>query len=271
VHKPAPEPEKPRRRRFKNRDEDWHQGEPLLAKVRPLKPEERPATMRAELYTIDDYVKSTEDDRTASFVRVGGGVTYENMYGRGETLNVDGEANYRSTSVPDNQDESKTRMRLDRASYSEGGNRFSTTHFEVGRFLQTGQPAFGVLDGGEWNYRKASGDSYGFSVGFLARARRRILDRLRPAVRGLLPLGRGPGRAPHRLGRLPEVAARRQRRPRPVRVRRLLPAAVRVDLRRLRRGSTTTPAATIRRAKGSSSRSSTRTRAAAGTAATRCC
>lgn len=152
---------------WKNTDEEWQSGEPLLAKVRPLRPQERPRTITGRFYTIVDYTRSTEDDRTDGFYRAGASVVYDNLTGRGDRLHVDGELNYRNTDVPDQDDERATRLRLDRLSYETGGTRFADARWEVGRFLQGGMPEFGVLDGFEWEQRASGGNRYGISLGFM--------------------------------------------------------------------------------------------------------
>jgi hypothetical protein len=150
---------------WQNTDKDWSPSEPLLAKIQPLRPEERPTTVTGRLYTILDYVMSTEDDRSDGFYRVGGDAMWDNVSGHGDRLQVDLEINYRNTDVPDNDDESKGELRFDRLSYSRGGTRFSPSRWEVGRFLQYGMPEFGVLDGFEWGTRTDGGDRFGASLG----------------------------------------------------------------------------------------------------------
>jgi hypothetical protein len=67
----------------------------------------------------------------------------------------------------DNDGEERSELRLDRFSYTHGGNRFSRDRFEFGRFLQYEMPEFGVLDGGQWTHRLPGGDTFGASAGFL--------------------------------------------------------------------------------------------------------
>jgi len=165
--KAAPTPETPEHPEWTNRDEEYKQGQPLLAKVRPLRPEERPKTLTGRWYTSLDQIKSTEDDRTDAFYRVGGSAEFENLTGVGDRLHIDGELNYRDTTVPDNDDQTAKRLRLDRLSYSFGGTRFAPERVELGRFLHDGMPEFGVIDGAEWNTRAADGDRYGVSAGFM--------------------------------------------------------------------------------------------------------
>ncbi len=149
------------------RQDEWTAGEPLLAKVRPLRPEQRPPRMSGRIYTIDDYIRSTEDDRRNGFYRLGGEVLYENAFGHGERVNLAGEINHRETDVPDDDDQRKTRLRVDRLSTEWGGTRFEEQRWEVGRFLQSGLPEFGFLDGAEWGLRLPDGDRTGLSVGFM--------------------------------------------------------------------------------------------------------
>lgn len=152
---------------WKNEDDEWKPGDPLLAKVRPVHPKDRPLTISGRLYTIADQTFSSEDDRKDGFYRAGASVLYDNLSGRGDRLYIDGELNYRNTDVPDDDDDNRTLLRLDRFSYAWGGNRFEPDRFEVGRFLQRGLPEFGVLDGLEWGTRTRDGNRYGVSFGFM--------------------------------------------------------------------------------------------------------
>ena len=92
---------------------------------------------------------------------------YENVTGNADSLHFDGEANYRNTDVPDDDDQRESRLRLDRLSYALGGHRFAPQRFEIGRFLHYGMSEFGVVDGVEWNVRRDEGDRFGLSAGFL--------------------------------------------------------------------------------------------------------
>ncbi len=151
---------------WENADEEYQQGQPLLARVRPVRPEERPRAYSGRWYTTLDQIRSTEDDRTDAFYRVGGSLRVDNLTGDGDRLSLDGELNYRNTSVPDDDDQNTNRLRIDRASYSWGGTRFEPQRVEFGRFLHYGMPEFGVIDGAEWTTRTASGDRYGVSAGW---------------------------------------------------------------------------------------------------------
>ncbi|MBK7876027.1 MAG: hypothetical protein IPJ77_09785 [Planctomycetes bacterium] len=160
---PAVEPELP----WTNQDDEWTPGEPLLARVRAIRPSERAARITGRWYAIGDVLGSSDGPRTDTFLRVGAGAEYENAFGNGGVLRVDGELNYRRTDVPDGDDDQAERARLDRLSYTLGGTRFDATRLEFGRFLQHSVPEFGVLDGFEWSRRLSGGSSFGASVGFL--------------------------------------------------------------------------------------------------------
>ncbi len=152
---------------WKPREDEWTQDQALLARVQPLRPSQRPSSTHGRIYTIADYVRSTEDQRSDGFYRLGGEVTIENSRGNGERIHFDGELNYRQTDVPDNGDDTGTYLRVDRASYAVGGNRFQPDRFEFGRFMHDNMPEFGMVDGVEWSQRRANGDRYGLSAGFM--------------------------------------------------------------------------------------------------------
>ncbi len=149
------------------REDEWTQDQALLARVQPLRPSQRPSSIRGRVYSIVDIIHSTEDDRSDGFYRLGGEATIENSRGSGERIQFDGELNYRQTDVPDNGDDTGTYLRVDRASYAVGGNRFQPNRFEFGRFMHDNLPEFGLVDGIEWSKRRANGDRYGLSAGFM--------------------------------------------------------------------------------------------------------
>lgn len=166
----APQPDEPTERPpvdWQRPADDWRDGEPLLAKVRPLRPAERPERRSGRWYASLDWIDSSEDDRTDAYVRGGGSVLFENTFGRGERFQADAEWNWRDVDVPDQDGENRGRLRVDRLSWSEGGTRFAPVRWEVGRFLQGGMPELGVLDGAAWDFRRPDGTRWGVSVGFM--------------------------------------------------------------------------------------------------------
>ncbi len=152
---------------FANRDEGWQEGEPLLARVRAVRPEERARSMHGRSYASYDGTRASEGDRSDGFLRVGTGLVLENPFGQGDRLHADLEWNARRVEVDDLDDEEGTELRLDRLSYAWGGTRFAAEGWEIGRFLPSGVPELGVLDGVERIVRTRGGDRYGASLGFL--------------------------------------------------------------------------------------------------------
>lgn len=161
---PTTAPEHPA---WERAQDGWTEEMPLLAKVRPFRPEDRDPLLTGRAWTSVDYGHNSEDARDDLFVRAGADATLDNAFGAGGRLSLDAEWNHRDTDVPDGDGETESRFRLDRASYSFGGHRFAPERFEVGRFLQSEFPEFGVLDGVEWSRRIAGGGSFGTSLGFI--------------------------------------------------------------------------------------------------------
>jgi len=162
---PAPTEHPP----WERQEDALKDGEPLLARIRPFRPEEREPEITGRVYTIFDDSHSTEGPHSDTFARTGTSLLLENPAHSGGELRFDGEVNYRHADVPtgDDDGEERTDFRLDRFSYTHGGNRFSHDRFEFGRFLQYEMPEFGVVDGGQWTHRLAGGDTFGASAGFL--------------------------------------------------------------------------------------------------------
>jgi len=152
---------------FRNPDDEWQSDEPLLARVRPVRPSERPARASGTSYLALDHTRASEDDRHDTFVRLGGGLVVENPFGRGDRLQADAEWNYRRVDLPDDDDLEDVELRLERLSYTVGGTRFDQDSLQVGRFLQEGLVELGVLDGAEWIVRRRNGHRFGASVGYL--------------------------------------------------------------------------------------------------------
>lgn len=148
-------------------DDAWKPGMPLLAGEDTVQPADRRPLFFGRTYLWLNQIETTENDRGDAFYRAGTDLVYENPFGRGGTLNIDTELNYRSTEVPDRIGQYGTRLRFDRASYQWGGTRFDPVRQEAGRFLQYGMPEFGVLDGYEYNQRLENGDTWGASVGWM--------------------------------------------------------------------------------------------------------
>ena len=150
-----------------NKDEDWTPGKPLLAEIAAIRPQDRRMVVTGRVYWIADGTYTTEPGRNHTFTRVGTDVDYLNPFGKGGGLHVDAEGSYRTTVTPDQADQRSFLSRLDRFSYSRGGDRFVPNRSEVGRFLQRGMPEFGVLDGAEYGRNLPDGEYTGWSIGFM--------------------------------------------------------------------------------------------------------
>ncbi|MCC6408986.1 MAG: hypothetical protein IT453_17630 [Planctomycetes bacterium] len=148
-------------------DDEWQEGEPLLARIVPLRPDERAPSYSGRIWASADEITSSEDDRTDGFERLGASFRAANHLGRGETIAIDFELDARRTDVPDDDDDTDSGLRIDRASYALGDSRFASDRVEFGRFLQRGMPEFGVLDGVEWGRRLSGGSRVGASLGYM--------------------------------------------------------------------------------------------------------
>ncbi len=153
--------------RWTNRDDGYRKGMPLLSTAEILTPEQRPVRMVGRVSVFANAGRSSLDDRTDAFARLGADVELENPFGRGGRVHVDGELNHRRTDVDGQVNEQFSKARLDRASYAWGGTRWQPVRQEVGRFLQPVVPEFGVLDGWSWSTREDDGTRMGGSVGFM--------------------------------------------------------------------------------------------------------
>ena len=150
-------------RRWQNQDRDWRPGQPLLSGARPIRPSERATKMVGRVWTRAAMTHSSTNNFDSSFLRAGTQLDWENPFGRGGEAHVDVELDYLTDHGGDRGLDLLTR----RLSYSFGGTRFNPNRWEAGRFLQYGVPELGVLDGAEWTHRKADGDRFGISMGFM--------------------------------------------------------------------------------------------------------
>ena len=149
---------------WENQDEEWSADMPLLAAVKPVRPDQRAKRATGRMYLIGDMVYTSENDGFSNSVfRLGMDVVFENPFDYGGGLHMAGQVYY----LTDYNDDQSWDGLVDRMSYFSGGTRFSATRWEAGRFLQHGYPEFGILDGFEWGRRRDGGDRYGVSLGFL--------------------------------------------------------------------------------------------------------
>jgi hypothetical protein len=149
--------------------EAWSEGLPLLAPLEEIEPEDRETTVRGRAFAQLDHTWDEEGAGSRSlFARVGADLRIENPFERGGLLKVDAEGVRRMSSFADGApDETDDRARLQRFSYAFGGTRHDPTRFELGRFLQSGFPEFGLLDGVEVSQHQDSSSYVGIAAGLL--------------------------------------------------------------------------------------------------------
>jgi len=158
--KAKPVPEHPP---WENKDEGFTPDQPLLAKMKPVLPAERPGLLMGRAYFVSQVIKGTEADLDSVVFRAGFDATYRNLFQKGGDLRMNAELDY-FTNIDDHED---LNLLVHWLSYSHGGNRFEPTRWEAGRFIQNGMPEFETLDGFEWDHRRTNGHRYGFSAGFM--------------------------------------------------------------------------------------------------------
>jgi hypothetical protein len=146
--------------------QEWDGETPLLAAAWNRTPDEKPTRLRGRVYFLG---QKTWDDEYGSneftTARLGTEVFIENPFKKGGEIHLDAEFNLRRTKIEDADDSTSKLGRLERFSYSWGGNRQEQSFYEVGRFLQNEFPELGLLDGAEYIYRSDSGSHIGASMG----------------------------------------------------------------------------------------------------------
>jgi len=162
----ARETDEPEHPPWRNRDEAYEPGMPLLAEVRPVPPAKRSTRVTGRVFLSGDANRA-DDGLSDVLIRSGTDLVWENPFGLGGGVRADVEFVHRDARDPDERDEDDFDLRVNRLSHFLGGTRYRRDRYEVGRFLQHGMPEFGLLDGFEWGRRTEGGDRFGASVGFL--------------------------------------------------------------------------------------------------------
>ena len=150
--------------------EAWDTDRPLLAPAFAITPEERESRLRGRAWLRFDGTEDGEGDRTFGLAAVGTDMTLENPFGDGGAVRMDVEAFTRMGDVAADDglyDYDDARMRIDRLAYQVGGTEDRPNRFLVGRFLQSGMPELGLLDGAEWNHRTTGGSQFGAAFGWM--------------------------------------------------------------------------------------------------------
>ena len=147
--------------------ETWEQEKPLLAPARPLEPKERDPRWGGRAFLSLNWDRDQKGGGADYLLgRVGFDGWYDNLFGQGETLNLEIDGVQRGADTADSTLD-QTRLRVNRLSWSMGGNRFETRRLEFGRFLPSQFPQLGLLDGAEFAWRLESGDVVGGTIGLL--------------------------------------------------------------------------------------------------------
>jgi len=158
------EGEAPAKERWKNKDEGYKSGQPLLTGLRPVHPKDRKKRLTGRVYAIGALTDNPSGNFNNSHLRVGTDLDYQNPFGKGGGLQFNGEVAYLTKLF---FSDAEIDLLIRRLSYHQGGTRFRASRWEAGRFLQAGMPEFGVLDGFEWGKRTVGGDRFGASIGLM--------------------------------------------------------------------------------------------------------
>lgn len=151
------------RTKWTNRDEAWKPGMPLLTRVRPQRPEDRAWSMTGRAFAVTGLSHVPRNGTDNSFFRSGADLVFQNAFAMGGDLRVDAEINHKLGFTENRASDLLVR----RLHYTVGGTRFARDRVDVGRFLHSDLPEFGVLDGLAWRQRTEAGHRYGASIGFL--------------------------------------------------------------------------------------------------------
>ncbi len=214
--------------------ENWDENQPLLAAPAYARPaSERDLQLHGRMFASYMHTLNQLDFQNQySLGRVGTSMWMENPFRRGGGLHIDGELNRRGAFLDDQPDDLYGPGRLDRISYYWGGSETQPLRFEMGRFLSSEFPEFGVLDGTELVYRTASGNRIGASVGLLPQPFPNLGCDRRPARRYILSMGVRPRGNANECDRISEDLAPRNAGSRPADlVDRLQPESVRFHAR----------------------------------------
>ena len=140
---------------------------PLLEQL-GTRPEEREPTWSGRTW-LSSYVSAERAIRNSHsvFARAGIDLDGNNPFGYGGALHFRSEFDFRAFDAEGEASESEPAVRLERASYRRGGQRFETRRLEMGRFLQHGFPELGLLDGLEAQWGRPDRHRVGLSAGWL--------------------------------------------------------------------------------------------------------
>lgn len=140
---------------------------PLLTDIPQTEEPSTPSTWSGQTYLLFDVIRDRNSaSRTSTFGRAGADFYGEDVGSPEGSMRLSFDMDIRSFSG-DGSSERDTHLRLERLSYAHRLSRDHPTHWQVGRFLPSEFPEFGVLDGAEFVYRRSDGHRFGSSVGYL--------------------------------------------------------------------------------------------------------
>jgi hypothetical protein len=156
-------------------EKDWDPNRPLLQDI-PYEKKSAPVEWGGRVYSILDTIHERDPRSSSStFARFGASLNGVNPFGHNGQLIIDFDLDARSYNAADSGPgagaggpyDRDTFFRLERLAYSRGGGREQPLRWQVGRFLTTEFPEFGVIDGVEVTYRLHDGDRVGASFGYM--------------------------------------------------------------------------------------------------------
>jgi hypothetical protein len=126
-------------------------------------------TFTGRTYFSGLYTHDTGGDRSNDYLtaRLGASMTVGNPLGRGGRFRFDTEVDHHHASLGSGSSSSDSEWRIERLSYAEGGEDFSSYRFEVGRFYSIYLPELGLIDGVEGALQFEHGFSAGAGFGLL--------------------------------------------------------------------------------------------------------
>ncbi len=152
---------------WRREDEGFTEDMPLLGGIDGVRPKDRTPFLTGRAWAALDGAITSDNGRSQFLGRAGTDIAIENGFGYGELVDIRLEFERYRFDRPELDDRRETTLRLERFSYRIGGTRFEPDGLQFGRFLQSGAPQFGVLDGAEWWRRVDEHHAFGASAGFM--------------------------------------------------------------------------------------------------------
>lgn len=144
----------------------WAEGKPLLAPASSPSAKERNSDFYGRVFTRYQTTDDSLVDRRYERWWTGVDFDWGNPLGNGGALRFKGDTSLRNDGST-NGDGQESISRIQRMSYSVGNSYDAPQRLEIGRFLPSLFPQFGLVDGAEYVQRLDSGDQIGTTLGFL--------------------------------------------------------------------------------------------------------